>query len=463
MIYLRQSTASQEVPLGYFLDSTDGNTEETGLTIANTDIKVWKAGATTLASKNSGGATHISNGIYYTVLDATDTNTAGSLVIFVHVSGALTVRLECVVLTATIYDSLIAGTDLFDVSLVQVAGATTNVAALATNVDAILTDTADMQPKLGTPAASVSADIAAVKAQTAAIETDTGTDIQATLSTIAGYIDTEVSAIKAKTDNLPASPAAVSDIPTVGAIADQVWDEAISGHAIGGSTGAALSSAGSAGDPWSTALPGAYGAGTAGQIVGDYLDTAVSGISAGSGLDAAGVRAAVGLASANLDTQLGTIDSNVDDILTDTGTTLPGTLSTIAGYIDTEVAAIKAVTDALPDSGALSSLATASALSTVSSNVSAVKAKTDNLPSDPADQSAVEAAILASWSTSITESYAANGAEFTPAQGLYAVHQMLMQFAIAGTDYTVKKLDGSTTAFVVTLDDATTPTSLSRD
>lgn len=33
MIFLKQSTASQEVPLGYFVDSTDGNTEETGLTI----------------------------------------------------------------------------------------------------------------------------------------------------------------------------------------------------------------------------------------------------------------------------------------------------------------------------------------------------------------------------------------------------------------------------------------------
>jgi len=104
MIYLRQSTASQEVPLGYFVDSTDGNTEETGLTIANTDIKIWKTGATTLANKNSGGATHISNGIYYAVLDATDTDTIGPLVIFVHVSGALAVRLECVVLDEAVYD-----------------------------------------------------------------------------------------------------------------------------------------------------------------------------------------------------------------------------------------------------------------------------------------------------------------------------------------------------------------------
>lgn len=47
---------------------------------------------------------------------------------------------------------------------------------VATEVAAILADTADMQPKLGTPAgASVSADIAAVKVDTAAILVDTGT------------------------------------------------------------------------------------------------------------------------------------------------------------------------------------------------------------------------------------------------------------------------------------------------
>ena len=133
-IYLRQSTASQEVPLGYFLDSTDGNTEETALTIANTDIKLWKAGATTLANKNSGGATHISNGVYYAVLDATDTNTLGSLIVFCHVAGALSVKVECVVLTANVYDSLIGGGDLLDVELGTVATAA-NLATLTGDVD----------------------------------------------------------------------------------------------------------------------------------------------------------------------------------------------------------------------------------------------------------------------------------------------------------------------------------------
>ncbi len=87
-------------------------------------------------------------------------------------------------------------------------------------------------------------------------------------------------------------------------------------------------------------------------------------------LNAAGIRAAIGMSSANLDTQL-------------SGLATASALSTVAGYIDTEIGtiltnlatvdtvvdAIKAVTDLLPDGGALSSLATASALATVDTNV----------------------------------------------------------------------------------------------
>lgn len=141
-IYLKQSTASQEVPLGYFVDSSDGNTEETGLTIANTDIKLWKAGATTLANKNSGGATHISNGIYYAVLDATDTDTLGSLVIFVHVAGALPVRLECVVLAANVYDSIIGGGDILDTNTAAINESTAAAEQLAKSAAVIVSGAA---------------------------------------------------------------------------------------------------------------------------------------------------------------------------------------------------------------------------------------------------------------------------------------------------------------------------------
>jgi hypothetical protein len=64
--------------------------------------------------------------------------------------------------------------------------------------------------------------------------------------------------------------------------------------------------------------------------------------------------------------------------------------------------------------------------------------------------------------TQMTESYAANGTSPTLAQAQFAIHQMLMQFAISGTNISVKKLDDSTQAFVVTLDDGTDPTSARR-
>jgi hypothetical protein len=108
MIPLRKSTASQEVLLGPFLDDTDGKTAETALTIANTDIKLWKRGGTTESNKNSGGATHIASGRYYATLDATDTDTTGELIINVAVAGALPVRLVCCVFETAVFDLLFA-------------------------------------------------------------------------------------------------------------------------------------------------------------------------------------------------------------------------------------------------------------------------------------------------------------------------------------------------------------------
>lgn len=124
---LRQSTASQEVPLGQFIDTAGAGTTPT---IANTDIKVWKTGATTLANKNSGGATSISNSVQYCVLDATDTDTLGPLVLYIFVSGSLPVKQECVVLSAANYDAAITpATALLTVNATQFAGQTITAAA----------------------------------------------------------------------------------------------------------------------------------------------------------------------------------------------------------------------------------------------------------------------------------------------------------------------------------------------
>jgi hypothetical protein len=164
----------------------------------------------------------------------------------------------------------------------------------------------------------------------------------ANLATVAGYIDTEVAAIKAKTDNLPASPAATGDIVSAAAIADAVWDEALSAHLTAGTTGNALNAAGSAGDPWSTALPGAYGSGTAGKIIGDNLNATVSSRLATASytapLDAAGTRSALGLASANLDTKLDALPTNAE---------LSTALAAADDAVLAQVALVKAKTDSL--------------------------------------------------------------------------------------------------------------------
>ena len=292
-IYLKQSTASQEVALGFFVDSTDGNTEETGLTIAAADIRLYKAGGTTLTTP-AAGATHISNGIYYWVADATDTNTLGPLVIYCHPTGALAVRVECCVLAANVYDSLIGGGDLLQVDTTQVSGT-------AQTAGDIIGDTNDIQTRL--PAALVSGRMdVSVGAMAANVVTaasiaasaldgkgnwnigktgyslTAGTGLGNQTADITGTIGTVTTLT-----NLPTIPAnwitaAGMDATASAEIADAVWDEAISGHLGAGSTGAALNAAGSAGDPWTTPLPGAYGAGTAGYIIGTNVDGLISDI-----------------------------------------------------------------------------------------------------------------------------------------------------------------------------------------
>jgi len=105
--YLKQSTASQSRMVGPFIDDTDFKTVETGLTIANTDVKLSANGGAG-ANKNSGGGTHRNNGMYSLTFDATDTATVGELEGSILVSGALLVCFKFVVLEEAVYDALFA-------------------------------------------------------------------------------------------------------------------------------------------------------------------------------------------------------------------------------------------------------------------------------------------------------------------------------------------------------------------
>jgi hypothetical protein len=164
------------------------------------------------------------------------------------------------------------------------------------------------------------------------------------------------------------------------------------------------------------------------------------------------------------------VDAEILSYIVDDATRIDASaLNTLSGHDPGET--IMGATD-LGTGAGLTSLATAAALTTVDGNVDAIKAKTDNLPSDPADASVIAAAFdalptaaenaAALLATALADVYAANGDAPTLQQAIMAIHQHLTMFGISGTGRTVYKLDGTTPAFVETLDDATSPTALSR-
>jgi hypothetical protein len=129
MKILKQSTAVT-IKMGPFVDSTDGNTEETGLTIAQADVKLSKAHGALAAKNDAGSATHDANGIYGVPLNATDTGTLGQLKIYAHPTGALPVWDDYLVVPANVYEALAGGEYLEVTSLaadVSISGNTITV------------------------------------------------------------------------------------------------------------------------------------------------------------------------------------------------------------------------------------------------------------------------------------------------------------------------------------------------
>ena len=101
---LRANTAV-DVLIGPFLDSTDGVTAETALTISQADVRLSKNGQNIAQKNDATAAAHDELGLYNCELDATDTNTLGTLVLNVQESGALPVRHEYMVLTEAAWDA----------------------------------------------------------------------------------------------------------------------------------------------------------------------------------------------------------------------------------------------------------------------------------------------------------------------------------------------------------------------
>lgn len=184
-LVLRQATASQAVVIGPFVDSTDGNTAETGLTIDAADVRISVNGGN-IVGKNSGGCTHDELGYYTCTFDATDTATVGRMQVMVHESGALPVYHEFQVVEEAVYDACCAASaaPLTAAAVASQLGTGTQFTAIPWN--------ASWDAEVQSEATDA---LNAYDPPTRAELTSDINGLASTLSTIASYIDTEVAAL----------------------------------------------------------------------------------------------------------------------------------------------------------------------------------------------------------------------------------------------------------------------------
>lgn len=137
---LKQNTAV-DLPIGPFLDDTDGKTPKTALSLVQADFRLKKNGANWAQKNQASSATHEENGNYEYSMDGTDTNTLGLLRVHVAKATALPVWESYLIVAANIYDSWVLGTDQLQVDAVQLNGQTTSLNNLERAASSILVGT----------------------------------------------------------------------------------------------------------------------------------------------------------------------------------------------------------------------------------------------------------------------------------------------------------------------------------
>lgn len=154
-----------------------------------------------------------------------------------------------------------------------------NVTAASTNIGAVVTTCNTVVPANVTAASTnVGAVITASSINVGAIVTTCNTVVPANVTAASTNIG---AVITASSINVGAIVTVVATTTAVqSALAVGVWDATLANHLNAGSTGSALNSSSSAGDPWNTALPGVYGAGSAGNILGSIVQDGVTAIQA---------------------------------------------------------------------------------------------------------------------------------------------------------------------------------------
>jgi hypothetical protein len=186
--WLKQST-SVDVPIGPFLDASDGVTAETGLTITQPDIRLKKNGGAWAQKAAAQTLSHEENGYYEVTLDATDTNTLGLLRLAVAESGALPIWEDFLVLPANVYDALVSGSDALQVHTNEITNGLIVEATFANNA---ITD------------AKVAADvtIASVTGAVGSVTGNVGGNVAGSVGSVTGAVGSVTGAVASVTGNI---------------------------------------------------------------------------------------------------------------------------------------------------------------------------------------------------------------------------------------------------------------------
>lgn len=406
MQFLKANTAV-DVLIGPFVDITDGITAETG---ESPTVKLSKNGQTLAAKNDVTTPVHDADGYYNCELDATDTNTEGTLVLTVAATAnAAPIRHEFMVLAEAAYDSLLVAKDsgYMDVNVKAVSEDT----GAADNLEADYDGTGYNKSASTIGTCTTNTDLVTAASIADAVWDEATAGHVGAGSTGAALTDILADTNELQTDDVPGLIAALND-PTAAAIADAVLDEALSGHVAAGSLGKAIADIESdatailadtnelqtddvpgliaaLNDPTAAAiadavldeaLSGHVTAGTLGKAVAD-IETDATAILADTStlearasetrlaeLDPANIPADLDVAKTNTENILtdtdelqidltdgGRLDLILDAILVDTGTTVPATIAAIntklgtpAGVdMSTDIAAIQADTNAI--------------------------------------------------------------------------------------------------------------------
>lgn len=313
--YLAANTAV-DVLIGPFVDETDGKTAETALTLSQADIKLSKNGQALAQKNDNTAAAHDANGYYNCELDATDTNTEGTLTLIVHESGALPVRHDFMVISQAAYASIVGAKDsgYMDVNVKAISEDTT----AADNCELMFDGTGygGGTTKLDVNVASIANNaITAAAIATGAIDAD-------------AIADNAIDAGAIATGAITAAKFAAGAIDAA----------AIANGAIDAATFAADVDAEAAAWIWNAAMASFGGAGTYGQALEDTIED--------TGTTLPGTLAAIaGYIDTEVAAILAAVDTEVAAILADTNE-LQTDLAN-GGRLDLLIDAIKAKTDSL--------------------------------------------------------------------------------------------------------------------